>query len=122
MHVWTGRAAGRTHHGDGLSALHGVTDRHHRLRVVSITGGVAVAVIDLDQIAIALAPSRPGHDTGGHGQHTGAGGEIHALVHGLLAVERIHALAKIRGDVTLTHRPARRLDLRRQLPAQDDAL
>ena len=58
---------------------------------------IAVAVIDLDEITVALARSGPGHDTGRHREYVaaGVGREVHAFMHGLLTIEGIHALAEI---------------------------
>ena len=52
---------------------HLIADRHQRAGVVRIARDVAVAVVDLDQVAVALARPGPGHDAGGHRQHIGAG-------------------------------------------------
>ena len=46
---------------------------HEHLRVVCIASRIAVAVIDLDEITVALARSGPGHDTGRHREHVSAG-------------------------------------------------
>src|ERR1700686_4478447 len=85
---------------------------------------VAIAVVELDQVAVTLAWPRPSDDTRGHRKHISPGiaREIHALVKSVLAVERIHALAKVRRNIAFAHRTPRGFDLQRQLPAENHIL
>ena len=57
-------------------------DPHQRALVVGVAGDVAVAVVDLHQLAVAGALARPGDDAGGDRDHARAlvAGEVDALV------------------------------------------
>src|SRR5580765_8964640 len=52
MTVWPGRTPGRTDLGDDLAELHAFADLDQVRRIVRIARHVAVAVIDLDDMAI----------------------------------------------------------------------
>src|SRR5258707_1646567 len=85
-----------------------------------VAGDVAVAMVDLDQHAIAGARAGPADHALSDREHVGTAlaGEVEALVKGLLAVEGIHALAKIGGNVAAQHGPAGGTDLGRELAPQ----
>ena len=96
----------------GLTFLHRVADRDQHALVVRVAGDVAIAVIDLDRLAVAEAILRIGHDAGGDRDDLRAGraGEVDAAVKGVAAGERIGAMAEVRGDPALrapAGRPAR---------------
>ncbi len=69
MHVGTGRTPGRPHLGDGLPLGDLVARLDQDLAVVAVTRGVAVAVVDLDQIAVAVVGPGFSHDSGRHCKH-----------------------------------------------------
>src|SRR5258708_23367031 len=79
-------------------------------------------MVDFDQHAVAGARAGPADDTLTDRQHVGTAiaGEVEALVKSLLAVEGIHALAKIGGNVAAQHGSAGGTDLGRELAPQQD--
>src|SRR5689334_9010260 len=95
--VRPGRAARRAHEGHGLTALHGLPYRDQRPLVMCVAGYVAVAVVDLDEIAVAGPLAGPGHYPRGNRHDVGAraAGEIHALVIRLVAAERVFTLPEV---------------------------
>ena len=96
MQVRAGRAAGRADQRDGLALLYGIADADQHALVVRIAGDVAVAVIDLDHVAVAEAileyVTTP-EATATTCAPAGAG-EIDAAVEGVTAGERIGAMPK----------------------------
>src|SRR5262252_1656219 len=94
-YVGTGRAPGRAHECDVLAALDGLADRDQRALVVGVARREAIAMIDLDELPVAGALTRPGHHARRHRGHWRAdrAGEIHTLVEGLEPIEGIGALA-----------------------------
>src|SRR5690606_26639249 len=109
MHVGTGGTPGRARPGDLLAAAHQVADLHFQPRVVRVAGDVAVAVVDLDHLAVARAPAREADHAVGDCQDriAGAGMEIDALVEAAAAAERIGPAAVAGGDVGIEDRHAR---------------
>src|SRR4051794_13038474 len=53
----SGRAAGRADPADGLADLDLLADLHFDLRHVTVAGREAIAVIDLDHLAVAAVPA-----------------------------------------------------------------
>src|SRR6185436_15080850 len=96
----SGRASRRAHQRDDLSARDAVADGDEILRVVAVARRQTVAMIDLDEVAIALAAARPRHDTvrdrldGG----TERPREIDALMVCEVTREGIAATPEVRGD------------------------
>lgn len=109
MDVRRGGPAGFTHLGDFLAGADGVAGFDEQFAVVRVTRDVTIAVVDLQQVAVALPGSGPGDRAAGHRQHfsTLGAGEIQPFVLGLLAGERVVALAKTRGNPAFLDRPAR---------------
>src|SRR5688572_20842502 len=58
VHVGTGGTARRTGLGDFLAGTHQLTDLVGQARVVGVTGDIAIAVVDLDHVAVARAHAR----------------------------------------------------------------
>ena len=98
VQVRAGRAAGFAHQGNGLTFLDLVANGNQVFRVVRVARRIAIAVIDLDHDAVAVAISGPGNDTIGDRHNLGAtlAGKVDARVIGRLAGERVGALAKVR--------------------------
>src|ERR1700722_1245959 len=71
MQVRPGGASGRAHAADGLAGLDGLADLHVDLRHVAVARREAVAVVDLDQAAVAAAPAGR--------YHLAAGGDVDRL-------------------------------------------
>src|SRR5690606_28730187 len=78
VHVGPGGATGRTGLGDLLADADQVADLHRIARVVRVTGHVAIAVVDLDHVAVAAAHAGKTDHAVGHGHHrvAGAGVEV----------------------------------------------
>ena len=97
MHVGTRRPAGRPHLGDRLTPFNTVTHLDQNFLIVAVTGNVSVAMVDFDQVSLAVALTRPGDHSAGSGNHITAtlAGKIHALVHLQLTAERVSSLAII---------------------------
>src|SRR5690606_13973988 len=96
--------------GDLAAHAHQVADLHGVARVVRVAGHVAVAVVDLDHVAVARTRAGEADHAIGHRQHrvAGTGVEVDALVPGGAATEGIGAAAEAGGDVARRHRRARR--------------
>ena len=107
--VRAGGAAAAAHEGDGLALLHAVADAHQVAQVVGVAGDVAVAVVDLDHEAVAVALARPGDDPARHRHHRRAqpAGEIHPAVVLAPAGEGVGAPPVVRGKPAPAHRAAR---------------
>jgi hypothetical protein len=116
VNVGAGRAAAAAHLGDGLALLDQVADRDQVFLIVSVAGDVAVAVVELDQPAVAALLARPGDDPGGDRDDVTAraAGKIDAFVTVAFAGEGIGATPVTRGDPALLDRASARLDARRQ--------
>src|SRR5688572_10588274 len=86
------------HAGDDLTPADGVADRHEIVDVVRVAGHVAIAVVDLDELAVAIALAGPDHDARRDGHDLGAlaAREIDALVEGVAARERVGPVAELR--------------------------
>src|SRR5690606_13849888 len=97
VHVRAGRAPAGAHVGDDLALLHHVAHAHQVLLVVRVTRDEAVAMVDLDHVAVAVTRPGIGHHAGGHGNHLRAfgAGEVEAVMAGALAGEGIIADAEI---------------------------
>src|ERR1700729_1044570 len=97
MHMRAGRAAARAHESDRLAAGDGIPDGDERAFVVGVARGETVAVADLDQLAVAGAHARPGHDPGCDGDDFIAQVpcEIDALVNRLLPGEWVLPLTEV---------------------------
>ncbi|MNI33015.1 hypothetical protein D3C73_869410 [compost metagenome] len=109
MHVGAGRTTGGTGLGHFLASADEVADLHHQARIVRVAGDVAIAVIDVDHVAVtALDPGEADHAIG-HGHHrvTDAGVEVHALVGGGTATERVSAGTEAGRDIAVADRHAR---------------
>ena len=65
MDVRPCRTASGTHQGNHLAFLHGLPDMNQDLGIVAITCGIAIAVVDFHQIAIAGAFTGVGDNTSG---------------------------------------------------------
>src|SRR5690606_11749655 len=63
MEIRAGGAARVAEPGDNLTSLHGVAERDEVRRVMRVAGNVTVAVVDLDELAVALPGAGPDHDT-----------------------------------------------------------
>ena len=98
MQMRPGRAAGRPDRADSLAPLdqHAGFDLHDGQ--VGIARGQAVAVIDIDQIAVfRMIGGREHHAIGrDDDRRAGFGGEIEALVHGAHTGDRIGTVAENR--------------------------
>src|SRR5699024_4598537 len=105
--VGTGGAAGGPHQGDGLALFHHVALLHQVTLVVAVAGDPAPAVVDLDEVAIAVAPARPGDHTGGDADHLAAlgAGEVDAVVVADPAGEGVVAPTVGRGQPALVDGP-----------------
>src|SRR5262245_6276179 len=68
-----GRAASGADLADDLSSLDRLADAHLDRGEVAVAGGEAVAVVDIDDAAVAAAPSRGGDGAVGGGAHRIAG-------------------------------------------------
>src|SRR5690606_23256560 len=108
VQVGPGRAPGVAEPRDDLAALHGVADGDEIRRVVRVAGHVAVAVIDLDELAVTLTRPGPDHDARADRQHLAAlaAGKVDPLVERAAAGERIGPLAEARRDVPRRDRTA----------------
>src|SRR5690606_23409863 len=76
MHVGAGGTTGRAGLGDLLADADQVADLHRIARVVRVTGDVAVAVVDLDHVAVAAAHAGETDHAVGHGHHRVAGAGV----------------------------------------------
>src|SRR5712691_449586 len=65
MQVRAGRTTGRAHQPDGLSAHHRVANANVDPGQVAIARRQPIAMIDIDDVAVAALPSRDGHFAGG---------------------------------------------------------
>lgn len=65
----TGRASSGTDLGHHLTDMDSGADFDDIARIVSIAGHVAVAMIDFDNVAIAIAYGGKGHNPFGHGEY-----------------------------------------------------
>src|SRR5690606_36952071 len=124
VQVRAGRAARVAQPGDDLPALHGVAHRDQVRRVVRVARDVAVAVIDLDELAVAVPGAGPDDDArrDSHDLAAGAAGEVDALVERAAAGERVRSLTEARGDVSGGDRAADRPDLVRELAVEQEIL
>ena len=69
VQVRSGRAPGRTDLADDLPGPDRLADAHVDRREVTVAGGQAVAVVDVDHPAVAAAPARGRHLAVGGGAH-----------------------------------------------------
>ncbi len=90
MAMWPGRATSRANLGDDLAKLDAIADMHQVLLIMCVARHIAVAVIDLDDMAVALTIARPDHHTAGDSLDVAAcfGIEIQAHVMLGFTVER----------------------------------
>src|SRR5690606_6772107 len=124
VQVGPGRAPGVAEPRDDLAALHGVADGDEIRRVVRVAGHVAVAVIDLDELAVTLTRPGPDHDARADRQLLAAlaAGKVDPLVERAAAGERIGPLAEARRDVPRRDRTAAGSNLVRELAVQQKIL
>src|SRR5262245_5601826 len=111
MQMRAGWAAGRADLADDLAGLLGIADLAVHAGKVAVAGREAVAVVDVDHLAVAALPAGDGHGTVGGGAHRIAGlpGHVEPGVHRGRAQERIDAHAEARGGVDVArHRLADR--------------
>src|SRR5690606_2082591 len=97
-----GRATGGTHSRNLLALLDQITFLHHQLLGMSITGFVAVAVSDLDHVAIGAPATGVGDHAGTDGVDRRAAGcsEVQPRMHGDTPGNGIGTAAETGGDVT----------------------
>ena len=101
MQVGTRRAAGSTHITDDLTGIHILTRLDDIVSHVHINGAVAITVIDAHIPAGAAFLVRSNRHLTGPGSINGRTGircHINALMHGLLAGNRMLAHTKLTGD------------------------
>src|SRR5690606_14408297 len=124
MHVCTGRAAAGTGPGHLLPGADQVAGAHGQPRVVRISGDIAVAVVDLDGVAITAAIAGEADHAVGHRHHRIAdpGVEIDTLVELPAATERVCAAAEAGRDVAAPHRRTRRHRVDLQLAIEQQRL
>src|SRR5882762_8123843 len=93
MDMRTGAAPGRAQQAHALMKLHGVADFDINSVKMSVTCPHAMAVIDLDQIAIGTKAARIGHDPAGGCQNRRLkrGHEVEAVMKSRLTREGIDA-------------------------------
>src|SRR5665811_916962 len=98
-----GRSPGRADPADDLADAHRLTDLHVNLREMAVTGGQAIAVVDLDHVAIAAFAAGDAHFAGGGGVHRFAGfaAQVDTGMDGGPAQERVEAHAERRTHVHL---------------------
>src|SRR5690242_7065611 len=96
-----GRTAGRTYFPDDFADADELADLHIDLRQVAVTGRQAIAVIDLDHIAVAAFPARNRHAAGRGRAHGFAdlSTQVDACMNRRAAQEWIHAHAEWRTHV-----------------------
>src|SRR5262249_56597693 len=96
-----GRASGGADLADDLADADHLPDLDVDLREVAVAGGEPVAVVDLDQVAVAALAAGHGDDAGGGRMHRLAvvAAQVDAGVHRRLAEERIGAHAERRAHV-----------------------
>src|SRR5688572_5625650 len=113
MHVRTRGTARGADVGQRVATRHGLAHTDGQAAIVAIAGDQAVAMADLDEVAIAGLLARESDDASSHGDHvrTLGTGEIDALVEGLVTREGILPLTEIGGNVPVSHRAAIRPDL-----------
>src|SRR4051812_24153263 len=82
---------------DRLALLNRIARLYQRPLVVGISGHIAVAVVDLDRLAVAESIFRVRHHTRSHRYDFRTRGtrEIDALMNGVVAIKRIGTLAEI---------------------------
>src|SRR5436305_574074 len=83
MEVRSGGATRRTHQCDQLPALHARIVADQDLRKMAVAGGDALAMIDLDHVAITAHPLRMGDDAvcGGIDRSADRTGDVDPGVH-----------------------------------------
>src|SRR6266852_6072486 len=111
VQVRSGRAAGRAEPADNLADLDVLADGDVDLGEMAVACRQTVAVIDLDQLAVAAVPTRRGDGAGrgGADRIAGIAAEVEAGMHRRAAEERIDAHAEARCGVDLAdHRFADR--------------
>ncbi len=106
-----GRTPGRTDPADDFADAHGLAYFHVDLGEMAVAGGQAIAVIDLNHVAIAAFAAGDAHSAGGGSVHrfSGFAAQVDAGVNGGPAQERVQTHAERRTHVDLTgHRLAHR--------------
>src|SRR6185369_11326489 len=90
-------AASATHAGDDLATFDRIADGDQVVDVMGVARHVAVAVVDLDQLAIAIAFAGPGDNARRHGDDLGAGStrEIDTLMEREAPGEGVGAAAEL---------------------------
>src|SRR5262249_41862701 len=103
--VRTGRAAGGAEPADDLSDPDVLSNGDVDFRQMSVAGRQPVAMIDLDQLAIAAVPARDGDDArgGGADRIADVAAEIDPRVHRRSADEGIDTHAEPGGGVDFSH-------------------
>src|SRR5262249_32004310 len=103
VQVRTGGASGGPDAADDLADADALSFRHVDRGEMAITCRQAVAVIDLNHLAVAAAPSRRHPLAGRGGAHrvAGIGAHVEAGVHGERADERVHAHAEAGAELHL---------------------
>src|SRR5262249_39772735 len=118
----TGRAARGAHEGGPLAPPFRAARRAPGGGGWGASGPRALAVIDLDQLAVAGTLTRPGHHTRGDRGDARARctGKVHTLMEGIAAVEGVGALTEVRGDESLGYRSPLGMNFLPQLAGEDD--
>src|SRR5690348_5531930 len=109
MDVGAGRPPGRSHPRDRLPALDMLAQRHLGGGQMAVARGDAVAVIDLDEpaIAAALADEADASRRGGEDRLAVATAKIEPGMEGRAPAERVAAHAEAAGAARLARRTAR---------------
>src|ERR1700722_20506783 len=103
MQMRAGGAPGRADPADPLPDANALADANVDLRQMTVAGGKAVAVIDLDHLAVAAAPAGRRHRSRrrGVGRLAVAAAELDTRVHRRHMQERIDAHAERRREIDL---------------------
>src|SRR5690242_18199940 len=103
MDVRAGGAAGGTGVGNDVTHPYALARVGNQLAVVRVARHVTVAVVDLDDVAIAAADAGEGDHAFGHRMHRRAqrGGDVDAGMPRGVAAERVGTTTEIGRDITL---------------------
>ena len=118
MYVGPGAPAGAAGEGDDVTCLDGLPDDDEEHGIMPVARREAVAVVDFDEVAVAIDPAGHGDLAGRRGADRRAvvDGDVQAFMEARATADGIAAIAEIRRNGTVDGPAGRRRRRRRAVP------